>query len=94
MMEVEAGFEEETVEHLEDAEPDRNHNEQVCGGGSVGPADQGGNQSRVVGCRKDPQVMEQVAETLVSIATLLELKGENPFKARAYLNAAEIRVGL
>jgi DNA polymerase (family 10) len=30
----------------------------------------------------------QVAEVLVSIATLLELKGENPFKARAYLNAA------
>src|ERR1035437_3037381 len=29
-----------------------------------------------------------VAEVLVSIATLLELKGENPFKARAYLNAA------
>jgi len=30
----------------------------------------------------------QVAEVLVSIATLLELKGENPFKSRAYLNAA------
>ena len=30
----------------------------------------------------------QVAEILVNIATLLELKGENPFKARAYLNAA------
>jgi DNA polymerase (family X) len=30
----------------------------------------------------------QVAEVLVSIATLLELKGENPFKVRAYLNAA------
>src|ERR1035437_10319374 len=30
----------------------------------------------------------QVAEVLVSIATLLELKGENPFKARAYLKAA------
>src|ERR1035437_8234629 len=30
----------------------------------------------------------QVAEVLVSIATLLELKGENPFKARAYLYAA------
>ena len=25
---------------------------------------------------------------MVSIATLLELKGENPFKARAYLNGA------
>ncbi|MGA2658173.1 MAG: DNA polymerase/3'-5' exonuclease PolX [Verrucomicrobiota bacterium] len=31
---------------------------------------------------------DQVAEVLVSIATLLELKGENPFKARAYLNGA------
>ncbi len=30
----------------------------------------------------------QVAEVLVSIATLLELKGENPFKTRAYQNAA------
>ena len=30
----------------------------------------------------------QVAETLVSIGTLLELKGENPFKTRAYANAA------
>jgi DNA polymerase (family 10) len=31
---------------------------------------------------------DEVAEVLVSIATLLELKGENPFKARAYLNGA------
>ncbi len=31
---------------------------------------------------------DQVAATLVDIATLLELKGENPFKSRAYLNAA------
>src|SRR2546422_5021737 len=31
---------------------------------------------------------EQVAEILVNIARLLELKGENPFKSRAYLNAA------
>jgi len=31
---------------------------------------------------------DQVAEVLVKIATLLELKGENPFKPRAYLNAA------
>ncbi len=31
---------------------------------------------------------EQVAEVLVEIGTLLELKGENPFKTRAYLNAA------
>jgi len=30
----------------------------------------------------------QVAEVLTNIATLLELKGENPFKTRAYLNAA------
>ena len=31
---------------------------------------------------------DQVAEVLVGIATLLELKGENPFKSRAYENAA------
>ena len=31
---------------------------------------------------------DQVAEILIEIATLLELKGENPFKSRAYLNAA------
>src|ERR1017187_3897098 len=31
---------------------------------------------------------EQVAEILMSIGTLLELKGENPFKTRAYANAA------
>ena len=31
---------------------------------------------------------DQVAEVLVSIAILLELKGENPFKTRAYHNAA------
>ena len=30
----------------------------------------------------------QVAEILVEIGTLLELKGENPFKTRAYQNAA------
>ncbi|MDQ6632082.1 MAG: DNA polymerase/3'-5' exonuclease PolX [Verrucomicrobiota bacterium] len=30
----------------------------------------------------------QVAEILVEIGTLLELKGENPFKTRAYANAA------
>jgi DNA polymerase (family X) len=30
----------------------------------------------------------QVAEILISIGTLLELKGENPFKTRAYANAA------
>jgi DNA polymerase (family 10) len=31
---------------------------------------------------------EKVAEVLVEIGTLLELKGENPFKTRAYLNVA------
>jgi DNA polymerase (family 10) len=31
---------------------------------------------------------EQVAEVLTEIGTLLELKGENPFKTRAYVNAA------
>src|SRR6266487_140405 len=30
----------------------------------------------------------KVAEVLVEIGTLLELKGENPFKTRAYTNAA------
>ena len=30
----------------------------------------------------------QIAELLENVATLLELKGENPFKTRAYLNAA------
>ena len=31
---------------------------------------------------------DQVAEILVGIGTLLELKGENPFKTRAYFNGA------
>jgi len=31
---------------------------------------------------------DQIAEVLTNIATLLELKGENPFKSRAYVNAA------
>jgi DNA polymerase (family 10) len=31
---------------------------------------------------------DQVTEILIEIATLLELKGENPFKSRAYVNAA------
>lgn len=31
---------------------------------------------------------DEIAEVLRNIATLLELKGENPFKFRAYLNAA------
>jgi DNA polymerase (family 10) len=33
---------------------------------------------------------EEVAEILIHIGTLLELKGENPFKTRAYLNAARV----
>ena len=31
---------------------------------------------------------DQVAEVLIEIGVLLELKGENPFKARAYATAA------
>ena len=31
---------------------------------------------------------DKVAEMLVEIGTLLELKGENPFKTRAYFNAS------
>src|SRR5438034_10208599 len=31
---------------------------------------------------------DRVAEILIEIGTLLELKGENPFKTRAYENAA------
>ncbi len=37
---------------------------------------------------------DQVAEILEEIGTLLELKGENPFKTRAYANAARILEGL
>src|SRR5262249_24823795 len=37
---------------------------------------------------------DQVAGVLVNIATLLELKGENPFKSRAYVNAARTIEGL
>ncbi|MEP6664079.1 MAG: DNA polymerase/3'-5' exonuclease PolX [Verrucomicrobiota bacterium] len=37
---------------------------------------------------------DQVAEILVEIGTLLELKGENPFKTRAYVNAARTLEGL
>ena len=37
---------------------------------------------------------EQVAEVLNEIAVLLELKGENPFKSRAYVNAARALEGL
>ena len=31
---------------------------------------------------------DEIADILTDIATLLELKGENPFKSRAYVNAA------
>jgi len=37
---------------------------------------------------------DQVAKILVEIGKLLELKGENPFKTRAYLNAARTIEGL
>jgi len=37
---------------------------------------------------------EKVAEILVEIGVLLELKGENPFKTRAYANAARTLEGL
>jgi DNA polymerase (family 10) len=37
---------------------------------------------------------DKVAEILVEIGTLLELKGENPFKTRAYANAARVLDGL
>jgi DNA polymerase (family 10) len=37
---------------------------------------------------------DQVAATLLEIGTLLELKGENPFKTRAYQNAARTLEGL
>ena len=33
---------------------------------------------------------ESLVNTLEEIALLLELKGENPFKTRAYLNGAEV----
>ena len=36
----------------------------------------------------------EVAEILLEIGTLLELKGENPFKTRAYQNAARTLEGL
>ena len=37
---------------------------------------------------------DQAAEVLAAIGILLELKGENPFKARAYANAARLMQGL
>ncbi|MFM1767819.1 MAG: polymerase fused to phosphatase [Verrucomicrobiota bacterium] len=41
-----------------------------------------------------PMDKAKVAEILVEIGTLLELKGENPFKTRAYSNAARTLEGL
>ena len=41
-----------------------------------------------------PMDKEQVAAVLTEIGTLLELKGENPFKTRAYHNAARTLEGL
>ena len=38
----------------------------------------------------NPPGKDEIAGVLESIATLLELKGENPFKIRAYTNAARI----
>ena len=35
-----------------------------------------------------------VAEVLKEIGVLLELKGENPFKTRAYMNGARVLEGL
>jgi DNA polymerase (family 10) len=37
---------------------------------------------------------DKVADILIEIGTLLELKGENPFKTRAYSNAARTLAGL
>ena len=37
---------------------------------------------------------DQVAGTLAEIGVLLELKGENPFKTRAYASAARTIEGL
>ncbi len=37
---------------------------------------------------------DRVAEILLEIGILLELKGENPFKTRAYANAARTIEGL
>src|SRR5882724_2073981 len=37
---------------------------------------------------------DQIAEVLAEIGVLLELKGENPFKTRAYANAARMLEGL
>jgi DNA polymerase (family 10) len=36
---------------------------------------------------------DEVAQVLIEIGTLLELKGENPFKTRAYMNAARTLEG-
>ena len=37
---------------------------------------------------------QQIADTFEEVATLLELRGENPFRVRAYANAARIIEGL
>src|SRR5512138_2018315 len=37
---------------------------------------------------------DQVAQILAEIALLLDLKGENPFKSRAYVNAARALEGM
>ena len=36
---------------------------------------------------------DEIADTLESIGLLLELKGENAFKTRAYANAARAVIG-
>ena len=41
-----------------------------------------------------PVDKDAIAAVLAEIGTLLELKGENPFKTRAYHNAARILEGL
>ena len=38
--------------------------------------------------KNEPMDKAAIADVLEKIATLLELKGENPFKIRAYTNAA------
>src|SRR6185436_1938144 len=45
-------------------------------------------QPEVIGRRYSHMDKGKVAEILVEIGTLLELQGENPFKTRAYSNAA------
>src|SRR6266545_3162700 len=47
-----------------------------------------GLKTRQVCAHNHPMDKDRVAEILVEIGTLLELKRENPFKTRAYANAA------